>query len=155
MKSLTIKVIVTQTINTCLIYGVLYVMNSFNTLGSLGLVNKVVNLAVVSGVINLLLCVFPIGKMMSYLSNRKMVREKEQINMFQVELNRRFEDPEYDFPSAYAYYIIQLFLVAFYGYIAPVLTPILIALFFLQYWIDKYNIFRRFSYPVDYSFQLT
>ena len=90
MKSLTIKVIVTQTINTCLIYGVLYVMNSFNTLGSLGLVNKVVNLVVVSGVINLLLCVFPIGKMMSYISNRKMVREREQINMFQVELNRRF-----------------------------------------------------------------
>jgi hypothetical protein len=31
-------------------------------------------------------------------------------------------------------------------------TLALIAIFSLQYWVDKYNLYRRFSTPVDFSF---
>ena len=33
----------------------------------------------------------------------------------------------------------------------PLATPVLIFFFFVQYWVDKYNIFKRFSSPMDFS----
>ena len=33
------------------------------------------------------------------------------------------------------------------------ISSILIIFFFIQYWLDKYNMFRRFSSPTDFSFQ--
>ena len=44
-------------------------------------------------------------------------------------------------------------MASFYSFIAPLLAPILIAIFVLQYWIDKWNIFRRYSCSVRYSFE--
>ena len=75
MKSLTIKVVVTQTINTCLIYGILYIIDRYNPLGSIGLVSKILNLVIVSGAINLLLCVFPPSTLMSWFSNKLTIKE--------------------------------------------------------------------------------
>lgn len=49
----------------------------------------------------------------------------------------------------YSFYIVFTFVVSFYGILVPLATPILVFIFFLQYWVDKYNLFRRFSYPVD------
>lgn len=46
------------------------------------------------------------------------------------------------------------FVVAFYGYLVPSYTALLIIYFFAHYWVDKYNLFKRFSSPVDFSFEL-
>ena len=70
IKSLTVKVVVTQTINTSLIYGILYLINGANPLGSLGLVNKIINLVVVSGIVNLLVCIIPPGIAINYILNK-------------------------------------------------------------------------------------
>ena len=51
----------------------------------------------------------------------------------------------------YSFYIVYTFVVSFYGYIAPLATPIMIAIFFVQYWVDKYNLFRRYSSPIDFG----
>lgn len=48
-----------------------------------------------------------------------------------------------------------MFVVSFYAYIVPMATPIVIIIFFIQYWIDKYNLFRRFSLPVSFNFALS
>lgn len=37
----------------------------------------------------------------------------------------------------------------------PAGVGILILIFIVQYWIDKYNLFRRFSCPLDFNFFLT
>jgi flagellar biosynthesis protein FlhB len=73
--------------------------------------------------------------------------------MYQVELNRTVESPEYSFTDAYAYYIVMTFVTCIYGYIVPWITPLLIVWFILQYWLDKYNLFKRFSTPIEFSFQ--
>ena len=37
----------------------------------------------------------------------------------------------------------------------PAGVGLLALLFVAQYWVDKYNLFRRFSCPLDFSFFLT
>ena len=37
----------------------------------------------------------------------------------------------------------------------PLITPLTILAFALQYWVDKYNLFRRFSSPIDLGYYLT
>lgn len=49
----------------------------------------------------------------------------------------------------YTFYIVFTYVVSFYGFLVPTATPILIVIFFIQFWVDKYNLFRRFSYSVD------
>jgi hypothetical protein len=56
--SLAIKTIVTQTINTCFLYAILYAIQPVNPLGTLGLYNKILSLVAISGVVNVLLCIF-------------------------------------------------------------------------------------------------
>lgn len=46
-------------------------------------------------------------------------------------------------------------MACFYAYMIPVLTVILIVVFFLQFWIDKVNLFKRCSHPRNFSFYLT
>jgi hypothetical protein len=54
----------------------------------------------------------------------------------------------------YSFYIVFTFVVSFYGFIVPSATAIMIVIFFLQYWIDKFNLFRRYSSPVDFGTDL-
>lgn len=49
----------------------------------------------------------------------------------------------------------MVYIISFYGYMVPLSTPIIIVYFIAQYWIDKYNLLRRFSSPVDMSYLLT
>jgi hypothetical protein len=45
------------------------------------------------------------------------------------------------------------FVVCYYGYIVPWANPIIIIAFIIQYWVDKYNAFRRYSAPYDLVFE--
>lgn len=49
----------------------------------------------------------------------------------------------------------MIFIISFYGYLVPLGVPIVIIAFIFQYWIDKYNLLRRFSSPVDMGYFLT
>lgn len=75
--------------------------------------------------------------------------------MFQVELNHSIQDPEFDFSDKYAYYIVNVYVVSFFSYITPYISIILALIFFVQYWVDKYNLFQRFSCPTDFNFRLS
>jgi hypothetical protein len=54
----------------------------------------------------------------------------------------------------YAFFVIFSYAIYFYGFLIPEATIILIIAFFLLYWINKYNLFRRYT-PDDISYQLT
>ena len=47
------------------------------------------------------------------------------------------------------------FTVCFYVYLIPALSIVLVIVFFLQFWIDKINLFKRSSHPRNFSFYLT
>jgi hypothetical protein len=77
------------------------------------------------------------------------------VNLFQVELNKAIQPTEFSFAMRYAYYILNVFVVSFYSYIVPYTSLILIVIFAIQYWVDKYNLFKRFSCPTDFNYRLS
>ena len=89
--------------------------------------------------------------MLTWCWNRCKYLEDQSIHLFQIELNRKVQYSPYNFTDAYAYYIIYTFVVSFYGYMVPLATPVLIFFYVLQYWLDKFNLFKRFSSPMDFS----
>ncbi len=58
LSSLILKNVVTQTINTSIIYTILYLIEPSNPLGTFGLYKKVFSLVVVSGFISLAMQAF-------------------------------------------------------------------------------------------------
>jgi hypothetical protein len=57
--------------------------------------------------------------------------------------------------NRYVNYLTLLFIATFYAYVIPVTIPILVVIFFIQYWVDKINLFKRCSLPRNFSFELT
>lgn len=83
--------------------------------------------------------------------NRWKYPEDKPVNLFQLQLNKMLQYPEFNYSAMYSFYIVYTFVVSFYGFLVPTATPILIIIFFIQYWVDKYNLFRRFSSPAPFG----
>lgn len=55
----------------------------------------------------------------------------------------------------YSYYILQVFTCSFYSYLTPLAVLCLFPTLCAQYWIDKYNLFRRCSLKHEIDFELS
>ncbi len=77
------------------------------------------------------------------------------MNLFQVELNKELQPTEFSFAMRYSYYILNVYVVSFYSYIVPYTSLILIVIFIAQYWVDKINLFKRFSCPTNFNYRLS
>jgi hypothetical protein len=111
-------------------------------------------LVAVSGAIQVALNAAQIGTLLSCIL-AKFQLKGDTANMFQVELNQKMQDPEFDFADRYSYYIVNVYVISFFSYITPYVSIILVLIFTIQYWIDKYNLFQRFSCPTDFDFRLS
>lgn len=90
LKALTAKVIVTQSLNTIFIYGFFYLFHPTNPLGSYGIVNKLFNVVLIGCFVNLLFTIIPIPSIWSWFATRMYTDAAQRINMFQIELNKKF-----------------------------------------------------------------
>jgi len=98
LRSLVFKTIVSQAVNTCFIYGIIHLIKpSFNILSSYGLVYQLVSLVIVSGVVTLLLQLFLPFAYLNKLINHYTIDKTQPIKMFQIQLNKKIELPEFDF----------------------------------------------------------
>jgi hypothetical protein len=113
------------------------------------------SLIAVSGVIQIVMNALQLGSLFSFLSNKAKYSEGKKINLFQIQLNKTLQDPEFNFSERYAYYIMQIYVVSFYAIIVPSITLILALIFVVQYWVDKINLFQRFSCPIDFNYRLS
>lgn len=158
LVSLVIKNVISQFINTAIIYFLIMKLYPDNEgakyLSSSGIVVRVTSLVIASGVIEMILNLMQVQNLFKSLKLCCLYRN-EEVNLFQIQLNKKLEDPEFPFADKYAYYIVQVYFVSFFTYIIPVATPILVLIFCVQYWIDKFNLFRRYSDPFDLNFNLT
>lgn len=96
-------------------------------------------------VINNALYYAQILRWIKYVFNYCGKDDEDDIQKFQVTLNREVEHCEFDLAQRYSYYLLQLYLVAFYAYAVPIIVPAVIVIFFFQYIVDKYNLFKRSS----------
>ena len=149
LATIIIKNIITQTINTVFIY---YILLHNTPLSGKGLYVTIYNLVVVTGFITIGLQVFPPSYIWRKSKNWWKFRHSQKTyDMFQIDLNKTIEQPQFNFASMYSFYIVLTFTVSFYGFLVPSITPILIIVFVIQYWIDKYNLFKRYSCPIDFG----
>ena len=56
--------------------------------------------------------------------------------------------------TRYAYYLLQLYTACFYSYLVPITMPVIMLIFFINYWIDKFNLFKRSSLRFAFNFSL-
>jgi hypothetical protein len=149
--SLLLKIVITQTLNTSIIYSILYFIKPIDPLSTYGLVTKINSLVLVSGFISVVWQVLlPTYTITAFLNARNYTPDRP-INLFQIQLNAILEKPSFSYAQSYSFYIIYTYVVAWYGFLVPMATPILFVYFILQYWVDKYNLFRRFSTPVPFG----
>ncbi len=66
-----------------------------------------------------------------------------------MQLNEEMELPQFDFSQRYAFYIGYLYLASFHSMLVPFASILLALIFGLQYWVDKWIIFKRSSMPID------
>lgn len=86
--------------------------------------------------------------------NNYKYKSDKPIKLFQIQLNQALQRSQFNYAVMYSFYIVFTFVVSFYGFIVPAATGIMLVIFFLQYWVDKYNLFRRYSSPVDFGADL-
>ena len=149
LRHLIYKTIISLSINTVFLYAILNLLRPSNPLSGLGLVTKVMYLLILSPIINLIwYIILPMSTIFNIINKYRYSPDK-QINLFQYQLDEQLQHVEFDFAQGYAFFIIYIYVACFYSLMTPLSSPILIIMFVLQYWIDKYNLFRRHSYPTD------
>lgn len=137
--SLIAKLVVFQFINNALIYFIVFEIKGghFNVLKErIGLVDQISWLLVISASLQIFFNILNIGdiyrKIMICLYYRGVDKEVPE---FQINLNKAYEYVEFDIAQRYSYYIIQIFTASFYAYLVPIGIPVLVVVFFVQYWI--------------------
>lgn len=148
--SLVAKLLVTQFINTAMVYIALSKIrgdDSNELMSEQGLVYQISSMLVLSGFINILTNLINFGEIYQWVYLKYLLwgTDPNDIPMFQVTLNREYQYLEFDLAQKYAYYLLQLYMVAFYSYIMPIIVPAVAIIFFFQYWVDKFNLFKRSS----------
>lgn len=127
-------------------------------LSSAGLVVVVSSLIVVSGFIQIATNLVNVPAILRRLQLWWYYSDKEEnaeINQFQLRLNKQFEFVEFDMAQRYSYYLLQVYTASFYSFLAPIGIFALIGIFFIQYWIDKFNLFTRSSMLNNFNYSLS
>ena len=93
LSSLILKNIITQFINTSIIYSILYLIRPSNPLGAFGLYSKISSLVIVSGFISVALQIFiPKHLIMGWI-NKWKYPEDQPVKLFQFQFNLIMEYP--------------------------------------------------------------
>jgi hypothetical protein len=152
--SLILKIVISQFLNTSIIYSILYLIKPVDPLSTYGIVSKVASLIIISGLFNLVwYIVLPTSTIYSLIYRYKYPADKP-INLFQYQLNANFEKPAFSYSYGYSFYIIYTYVVCWYGFLYPLGTAFLIFMFVAQFWIDKFNFYKRCSSPYSFGIDL-
>lgn len=150
-SSLCAKLLITQFLNTAMIYLALSLIRDDDEnalMSEQGLVYQISTLMVLSGFIQIFNNFINVPAIIRWLTIWWKYRGKsddDEIPKFQVTLNRECENIEFDLAQKYCYYLLQLYMVSFYSYVMPIIVPAVAVIFFFQYWVDKYNLFKKSS----------
>lgn len=150
-----IKVAISQFLNTAIIYYVSCLIIGSPYMSEDGLVVQVSSFFITSAIIQIVFNL--VNPFAVWVSIKKWFKYRNETTapIFQCDLNREFERPEFDVVDRYSYYILQIYVCSFYSYLTPIATPCLILAFTFQYWIDKYNLFKRSSCKNEMDFFLS
>ena len=110
----------------------------------------------VSAVISIATQIVQPGALFTQIMNWwKYSKGDENINLFQYQLNVQLQDPEFNFARQYAFYLVMVYIASFFTILTPLASLLIALVFMVQYWVDKFNLFKRFSYSFDIGFFLS
>ena len=155
MKSLLIRYFLAQLVNTTLIYFILSVLQGDAFLHDDGVVVTVCYYILVMAPLSLLSNLFRLGKKVERLIRKIFTGPLRLDKEVQVNVNKLSEMDEFDFAERYSYYLVMTYMVVFFSYINPLCVAATIVIFFLQFWIDKYNLFKCSSMTTELNFSLS
>jgi hypothetical protein len=157
ISSLLLKTVIARVLNTTVVFYILYRMKPTNPMASEGLAAKVMGLITFSAEIKIFNdLVQPMSKIKKLLSASLFkYNPRERINMFQIQLNRAGQNLEFNLVGQCSYYIVMVYIAAFYSLIVPFANLTLLILMPLHYWIDKYILLKQMTCPVDFGYRLT
>ena len=152
---------IAQFLNTAIIYYIISLIDIVlskdikSSFDDNGLVVNITSLIVISGAIQIVTNFVQFGEIYKNIRNHCKYSKEKPVNLFQIELNKELQPTEFSFAVRYSYYILNVYVVSFYSYIVPYTSLILIVIFAFQYWVDKYNLFKRFSCPTNFNYRLS
>ena len=129
-------------------------------MGPTGLVSQIYNFFVISGLINVGHSFINRDDLWMklrrwYLYTRNRSKSDYVESKYQISLNRQFELPQFSMTNKYCDYLITLYTALFYAYLVPIVIPTVALIFFLQYWVDKFTLFKRSSLKNNFNFNLS
>ena len=145
LLSIIIKTIIGQTANTIIVYFFVYLAKPINPLLSLGLVGQVYSLLLTSALIYMVKSIWNPKSLWTKCMNKYHYKYDQKIERIQIQLNKEEEKPSFKISDNYSYYVIFSFLVSFYGFLIPLGSFLLILIFILKYWVDKWSMFKHCS----------
>lgn len=155
VSSLIFKNVIAKFLNTTVIYFIFHRMTPVDFMSGEGLVSKILGLTSFSALIKIALDLLQVETSLLALLNKWKFKATKHINLFQVQLNQRLQSKEFNLVDQYSYYLHMTYLISFYALLVPLSSPILILVLVLQYWVDKYLLFKKMSSPIDLGYQLT
>lgn len=128
-------------------------------MSSMGLVTQIYNFIVVSGLVNLIHSFINKDDLWMRLKRWYIYYYRQNTDTvytkFQISLNKEFELPEFNLVYKYSDYLVTLYTALFYAYLVPIGVPTICIIFVVQYWIDKFTLFKRSSLRNHFSFDLS
>lgn len=155
VSSLIFKNVIAKFLNTTVIYFIFHKMTPVDFMSGEGLVSKILGLTGFSALIKIALDLLQVQTNLMALVNRWKFQSTKHINLFQLQLNQKLQNEEFNLVEQYSYYLYMVYLISFYALLVPLSSPILILVFGLQYWVDKYLLFKKMSSPIDLGYPLT
>jgi hypothetical protein len=156
------KLLITQFINSALVYYLITVISYRPYMTSAGLIVQASSLILTSGFINIGMNILNIPFLMrkvklwwKYRYYGFKGKQNLEVPTFQVKLNKDFELPVFDMAYKYSYYLLQIYTCMFYNYLIPIGVPATAIIFTIQYWIDKYQLFKVSSQYYEMNYFLT
>lgn len=83
------------------------------------------------------------------LIKQKCCYNEETTNIFQIQLNKLRQLPIFDVSERLTFYAVWILLASLFYSIASITCLVLLGIFLINYWIDKWNLLRRCSNPIS------
>jgi len=140
MSSFSIKLCLTQLVNTAVVTFVVYLIFG-NLTGPGGLNYTIFIIFCTNALVEWGFAIFSTTFIFNRLKKWSVARQKQPL-MTQKQLNDVYRYPEFDFAGKYAIYAKTVLAAAFFAPLIPIVLPVAFVHLFLQYWFDKFMLLK-------------
>ena len=139
------KTIIAQSMNTIGMFLLLSAISSQKNLLKNGILNRVCYFLFFMSSLSVIFSLFQISHLRQKIA-KMLFAQKPMLNKgVQLYYNQSKQLLKFDFNSNCSFYILLIYTTMFFSYIAPLCTPIIMTVIFVNYWVNKHNLLKNCS----------